>query len=158
MVEPPSKLYASPLTFAENKPLEFICPVDSSMNIYMVIINSSIDQDSITALMSNIDDYPFKLASFDAAAGNKQVSLNWITVREKETLGWIIYRKDNKESEFRKINELLIPAVGSSIDPTHYVFVDKDVRSGASYQYYLEAITKYSLPKKGPLTSVKLPK
>ena len=157
MVEPPLKFYASSLAFTENKPLEFICPGDNSLQAYLVIINSSMNQDSISMLASIINDYPFKLASFEASSGNKQVALNWVTIRETDTLGWIIYRKDNKETEFRKINELLIPAVGNSIDPTHYVFIDKDVRPGTSYQYYLEVITKNSMPKKGPATSVKLP-
>ena len=157
VMEPELKFYISSLNLASSKPADIILPHESTSRVHMVIINSALVPDSISMQASTIYDYPFKLDSFEVSVGTKQVKLDWVTLRETETLGWIIYRKDEKDPTFRKINELLIPAVGNSNDPTHYVYVDKDVRPHSSYQYYIEVITKNLFPKKGPITSVKLP-
>jgi hypothetical protein len=53
-------------------------------------------------------------------------------------LGWNLYRSETKSGKFVKINGKLIKGAGTTAMPMKYFFVDKDVKEGKSYFYYLE--------------------
>jgi hypothetical protein len=76
------------------------------------------------------------LSSLKAFASNKKVTLKWNTETEPDNAGFNIWRAEG----FRKINDALIPAVGSPIDGSAYDFVDQWVLNGKRYFYLLEDI------------------
>ena len=84
-----------------------------------------------TAPPTNIE-----LSILDATPSDKQVILKWKTESETENVGFNIWRADN----FVKINDAVIPALGSSVSGSEYDFVDEWVLNGKRYFYLLEDI------------------
>jgi len=80
------------------------------------------------------------LASFEAVAGNKKVSLQWKTESETNNAGFNIYRAESENGEYVKINEVLIPAEGSATGSASYTFTDTTAKNGRTYYYTLEDI------------------
>jgi hypothetical protein len=70
-----------------------------------------------------------ELASFDAAAGDGQVTLSWRTAAEIETHSFNIYRDGEKIAS--------VPAFGDAHD---YTYVDRDVENGTAYSYQLSDV------------------
>jgi len=83
---------------------------------------------------------PVELASFNATAGNGNITLKWITESEIENLGFNIYRSTNENGEFVMLNAELIAGAGSSSEKHEYSYVDQDVKNGITYWYKLEDI------------------
>ncbi len=77
-----------------------------------------------------------QLSSLKAAPGDKKITLTWQTETEPDNAGFNIWRAEG----FQKINEALIPAMGSPIDGAAYNFVDEWVLNGKRYFYLLEDI------------------
>jgi hypothetical protein len=84
-----------------------------------------------TAQATNIE-----LSVLDATPSNGQVILKWKTETETGNAGYNVWRADN----FVKINNAVIPALGSSVDGADYNFVDQWVLNGKRYFYLLEDI------------------
>ena len=76
------------------------------------------------------------LSSLQATPSNSKVILKWNTETEIETAGFNVWRADN----FVKINNALLPALGSSVSGSEYDFVDEWVLNGKRYFYLLEDI------------------
>jgi hypothetical protein len=76
------------------------------------------------------------LSSLKAIPSDKQVIFKWKTETETGNAGFNVWRADN----FVKINNALIPALGSSIQGAEYDFVDEWVLNGKRYFYLLEDI------------------
>ena len=72
----------------------------------------------------------------DASPSDKQVILKWKTETETENAGFNVWRADN----FVKINDAVIPALGSAVSGSDYDFVDQWVLNGKKYFYLLEDI------------------
>jgi hypothetical protein len=83
---------------------------------------------------------PVTLSSFAAIPTDSGVTLKWRTESEVDHLGWNIYRSENKDGKFVKINKELIPGAGNSAMPNGYQFVDKTAIKGKQYYYYLEDV------------------
>ena len=84
-----------------------------------------------TAPPTNIE-----LSILDASPSNKQVILQWKTETETDNAGFNVWRADN----FVKINNAVIPALGSAVSGSEYDFVDEWVLNGKRYFYLLEDI------------------
>ncbi len=68
------------------------------------------------------------------------ITVEWSTASELNTSGFNLYRGDNLNGPFERINRDLIPA---SIDPLvggAYVFTDTQVAAGRTYYYRLEEV------------------
>ena len=76
------------------------------------------------------------LSSLKALSSNKKVTLKWNTESEPDNAGFNIWRAEG----FKKVNNALIPALGSSLSGSEYDFVDQWVLNGKRYFYLLEDI------------------
>jgi hypothetical protein len=77
-----------------------------------------------------------KLSILDATPLNDKVTLKWKTETETENAGFNIWRAVG----FVKVNDAVIPALGSSVSGSDYDFVDQWVLNGKRYFYLLEDI------------------
>ena len=77
-----------------------------------------------------------KLSALEAVPSNKQVILKWKTETETDNAGFNIWRAEG----FQKVNDSVIPALGSSVEGSDYDFVDEWVLNSKRYFYLLEDI------------------
>jgi hypothetical protein len=108
-----------------------VCDADCWKALYeqcQAQINSAT---TTTAPPTNIE-----LSVLDATPSDKQVILKWKTESEPDNAGFNVWRADN----FVKINNALIPALGSSVTGSDYDFIDQWVLNGKRYFYLLEDI------------------
>ncbi len=92
-----------------------------------------------------------KLSVLDATPSDKQVFLKWKTETETENAGFNVWRADN----FVKVNNAVIPALGSSVEGADYDFVDQWVLNGKRYFYLLEDIDNNGISTfHGPVKAV----
>ncbi len=100
-------------------------------------------------LNGEVEDYRFynplavELGSFTATpqAWTGTIRLDWETLTEVNNLGFNLYRAESLAGRQIKLNASLIPSQGpgGSIGYT-YSFVDRRVRAGRTYYYWLEAV------------------
>jgi hypothetical protein len=83
------------------------------------------------------------LASFEAVAGNQQVTLVWQTGDETDNLGFNLYRAEAENGAYEKINETLIASKAGSGLGAAYELTDVDVQNRTTYWYKLEDIDIY---------------
>jgi len=91
---------------------------------------------------SDTDDssLPVELSAFHANWRDGQVFLSWTTQSEIENLGFNVYRSENPDGPFEKINAELIRGAGTSTNAHHYSFVDTRIDANQTYYYKLEDI------------------
>ncbi|HEY7751885.1 MAG TPA: discoidin domain-containing protein, partial [Ignavibacteriaceae bacterium] len=78
---------------------------------------------------------PVELISFSGQVNHlNQVELNWVTATETNNLSFEIERK-NSENDYQVIGS--IPGSGTSSEPRHYNFIDKEITPGI-YKYRLK--------------------
>lgn len=80
------------------------------------------------------------IASFTATPSNKSVTLTWETGDETETFGFNIYRADNAEGIYGRINSSIIFAEAGAGTGAKYIYVDNDVYNSSTYYYKLEGV------------------
>jgi hypothetical protein len=80
------------------------------------------------------------LASFEAKAGNRKVTLIWETATEINNAGFNILRAESENGEYVQINKSLIPAQGTATQGSSYMFVDTEAANRMTYYYKLEDI------------------
>jgi hypothetical protein len=91
------------------------------------------------------------LSSLQANSFDKKVILKWQTETETNNAGFNIWRAEG----FKKINESIIPALGSPTVGSEYDFVDEWVLNGNRYFYLLEDIDNNGLSTfHGPVKAV----
>jgi hypothetical protein len=111
-----------------------ICDADYWKNLYeqtKAELDACKNPTTTTAPPTNIE-----LSVLDANPSDKQVILKWKTETETDNAGFNVWRADN----FVKVNDALIPALGSSVEGKDYDFVDQWVLNGKRYFYLLEDI------------------
>jgi hypothetical protein len=79
---------------------------------------------------------PVELSSFNAAANEGTVLLNWSTATETNNRGFEIERKSSN-SEYQKIG--YVAGFGTTTQPRNYSFTDNDLTKG-SYTYRLKQV------------------
>jgi hypothetical protein len=111
-----------------------ICDGDYWKNLYeqtKAELDACKNPTTTTAPPTNIE-----LSVLDAVPANEQVLLRWKTETEKGNAGFNVWRADN----FVKINDAVIPALGSAVSGSDYDFVDQWVLNGKRYFYLLEDV------------------
>jgi len=86
---------------------------------------------------------PVELSSFTATAGDRQVTLKWITESEVDNMGFHVYRSLVEHGTYERISSELIAGAGNSSTKQTYSFIDRDVVNGITYWYKLEDISIY---------------
>lgn len=81
-----------------------------------------------------------ELTSFAAKTSGDHVLLEWETATELDNAGFLLWRCETKEGEYKRINKQLIPAEGGVSWGATYEFADDRVVSGRTYYYKLEDV------------------
>jgi len=68
------------------------------------------------------------------------ILLEWTTATELDTAGFNVYRSQEKDGPYRKINQTLIPSSPDPITGGEYEYADTDVEAGDTYYYQLEEV------------------
>ncbi len=76
---------------------------------------------------------PVELTTFQAIAGDGQVTLRWRTESELDNSHFILYKRKAGEEDFRMLAE--IPGHGTTTEAHDYNYVDRFVQNGLTYQY-----------------------
>lgn len=84
---------------------------------------------------------PVTLSSFLVSWQN-QARVLWSTASESDLLGWNIYRAEEAElASALRLNTALIPSAIDASQGAQYSFADAETMPGASYYYWLEAMS-----------------
>lgn len=87
-------------------------------------------------------------------------TLRWSTASEVENLGFDIYRAEQADGPFTRINARPVAGAGTSDEPQQYSYVDDTIDPTRRYFYYIESIAldgtrekftpTYEVPPKRP--------
>ena len=69
-----------------------------------------------------------------------KIEIQWETETEFDTAGFNIYRSEDLNGSFQKLNEKLIPAAEDAASGGDYSYIDTDVSKGNTYYYQLEDV------------------
>jgi len=83
---------------------------------------------------------PVELSHFSGLARPGAIRLNWLTQSETDNLGFNVWRCEQRDGDYRRINASMISGAGSSQDPHTYGFEDGEVQPGVAYYYKLEDV------------------
>ena len=67
--------------------------------------------------------------------------VKWVTGSEVNNFGFDVFRGDNEEGPFVKVNSNTIAGAGTSDTPNRYEFIDDTIEEGKAYWYYVESIS-----------------
>jgi len=81
---------------------------------------------------------PVELTTFEAFAGDGQVTLRWRTESELDNNHFVLYKRKAGEEIFRKLTE--IPGHGTTTEPHDYEFVDRFVQNNITYEYRISDV------------------
>ncbi|MBN1543333.1 T9SS type A sorting domain-containing protein [candidate division KSB1 bacterium] len=95
----------------------------------------------VVASDENDSSLPVRLGSFAAERRAHGVELAWRTESEIDNLGFNLYRSDDENGDWEKINGSLIPGAGHSTQPLDYSFLDHRVENNRTYFYRLEDLS-----------------
>ena len=71
------------------------------------------------------------------------LTIRWETESELDFVGFNLYRSDQPDGNFEKVNEELIPPAVDPFVGGEHVFVDEGVIRGQTYYYQLEIILRH---------------
>ncbi|MBL7095704.1 DUF11 domain-containing protein [candidate division KSB1 bacterium] len=80
------------------------------------------------------------LTSFYAEVGQDGILTYWTTESEPNIAGFNIYRSNEENGEYSKINESMIPAQGNATTGASYSYTDKHAQEG-DYYYKLQVVS-----------------
>ncbi len=98
---------------------------------------------------------PFDLATLTARAFGRSIQVEWTTATEEGLVGWNIYRGESPAGPFTRLNAVLIPAFGDSLDEIGYMFLDEPVPPGRRVYYQVEGITTIGLSERSFVVSAR---
>jgi hypothetical protein len=84
------------------------------------------------------DQLPVELTTFEAIAGDREVTLNWTTASEDNNAKFEIARSTAEHGDFVKITEM--EGAGTKSSETNYTYIDENVINGVTYFYQLTAV------------------
>lgn len=102
--------------------------------------------------------FPFEMTSFTADAEDGDVRVTWETESESGLYGWIVYRSELSGAAGRRVNDLIVPALGDGDGPVAYQYLDDGVFAGRTYFYRLVGVTHDGLTRELPEARVDLPR
>ncbi len=97
---------------------------------------------------------PVQLSFFRPTLEDGQVVIRWTTESELDNAGFNIYRSEDRNGEFTKVNEQLIQGKGTTAERSTYNWVDTSAKPGAVYYYQIEDVSFAG--ERNPLTTTKL--
>lgn len=83
---------------------------------------------------------PVELTSFEGRYVNGIVELFWRTESEFQNWGFFVYKSDQADGVYERVNATIIKGAGSSTMPHLYTFVDERVAENSIYYYLLEHV------------------
>ena len=83
---------------------------------------------------------PVELSLFTATTTEAGILLHWKTESETNNLGFRIYRSDQRDGEYVRVNPVMIGGAGTSGTSHTYELTDTDVEAGPIYYYYIEDV------------------
>jgi hypothetical protein len=86
---------------------------------------------------------PVELQAFWSKPENGMLALYWETASESKNLGFHIFRSNDREGVYQKVNATLVWGAGQSENERLYRYVDRSARVGQTY-YYKIADVDYS--------------
>jgi len=81
---------------------------------------------------------PVELTTFQAIAGDGQVTLRWQTASELDNDHFVLHKRKAGDGDFHKLAE--IPGHGTTTEPHDYDYVDRLVRNGIAYEYQISDV------------------
>jgi hypothetical protein len=84
---------------------------------------------------------PVNLSLLTVVPSDLGVTIRWRTESEINNLGFDVYRSENIDGKFVKVNPAYIKGAGTDATPHDYKFVDENAVVGKTYYYYLEDIS-----------------
>ncbi len=75
-------------------------------------------------------------------------TIKWRTASENQNYGYDVYRSESSEGPFDKVTKTPIIGAGTTDLISSYKFIDKDVKKGKDYYYYIESISENGKRKK----------
>lgn len=87
----------------------------------------------------NDNSLPVELSLFTATFIEAGVLLRWKTKSETNNLGFWIYRGDQRDGTYVRVNPVMVRGASTSGTPHTYEFADTDVE-GTVYYYYVEDV------------------
>jgi hypothetical protein len=85
------------------------------------------------------------LSSFTATPQGDGILLAWETASETDNAGFNLWRSEEEDGEYVRINPALIPAAGGPTFRAAYRFTDDAVEQGKAYYYRLEDVDKHGV-------------
>ncbi|MBD3378813.1 hypothetical protein GF406_27545, partial [candidate division KSB1 bacterium] len=83
---------------------------------------------------------PVELATFEAELAQIAVLLKWATASEENNQGFNLYRSEQENGSYEKLNGSLIPGNGTTTNTNEYEFRDDRIESNKYYYYRLEDV------------------
>jgi hypothetical protein len=83
------------------------------------------------------------------------VDIDWETATELDTVGFNVYRADSPDGTLSKVNDTLIPASSEPLTGGKYSYLDRSVKPGMTYYYYLEDVDVNGVVNRNGPTVVK---
>ena len=136
-------IYNPDQTDSDNDEVGDVCDYKYWKALYEACLNSNT---TTTATPTNI-----QLSALDVEPSDKKVMLRWRTESETDNAGFNIWRAEG----FVKVNNSVIPALGSPVSGSEYDFVDEWILNGKRYFYLLEDIDTNGISTfHGPIKAV----
>ena len=80
------------------------------------------------------------------------VVIEWSTASELDTVGFNLYRSEDKNGDFQIVNHDLIPASNDALVGGNYSFRDASVKAGHTYYYLVEDVdSQGAVNRNGPI-------
>ncbi len=83
------------------------------------------------------DGLPVELTEFIAHFIGRGVLIKWVTASETENFGFQLFRAEQKEGHYERINSVIIEGAGTSSSEHSYEYLDTEVIAGTTYYYKL---------------------
>ncbi len=84
---------------------------------------------------------PVSLSFFRPTLEDGKVVIRWTTESELDNAGFNIYRSEDRNGEFTKVNDQLIQGKGTTAERSTYKWVDTSAKPGAVYYYQIEDVS-----------------
>ena len=81
---------------------------------------------------------PVELAAFVGQASEQGIQLQWLTLSEKNNLGFHVYRSKQEKGPYSRVSSVLIVGHGTDSTPHEYRFLDDTAMPGRTYWDIIE--------------------
>jgi hypothetical protein len=99
--------------------------------------------------------YPVEIGALRAEPSRDGgVLVSWDTGRERGLLGFNVLRSRGENGPASRVNPVWIPAVGDTVAPAAYAFLDASAEKGIAYRYRVEAVTPEGLTSRSDTVAV----